>query len=126
MKKFIKFCLVGVSNTLIDYGIYFLLTRGFSLHYLLANFFSFSLAATWSFFWNKYWTFKNYQRGIFSQYLKFFLVSLGGLFWSSLFLYFFVQILNLYDLISKILVIIIVVFWNFFLNKYWTFTDVQK
>ena len=63
MKQFIKFCVVGMSNTLIAYlinmFILWLLT-GIKWHYdyILANAMAFILSVLWSYFWNNGYVFK--------------------------------------------------------------------
>lgn len=77
----VKFLEVGVLNTLVDMGILNLLigasgiTSGLSLAPL--NTISFLLAATNSYFWNKFWTFKKSgQSG--KEFLQFLVVSAIG------------------------------------------------
>ena len=119
--QFVKFSLVGILNTFLDFSIYIFLTRlipWFGINYLFANGLSFIVAATNSFFLNKYWTFGNASKNqMFFQYAKFFLVSLFTLIIVELFLYLLVNYLGFYDLFAKILVLIISVVSNFFLNK---------
>ena len=126
-RQFFRFIIIGFSNVGVDFLIYFSLTRGFDWwreNYLLANMTSFVFAATWSFCWNKWWTFKNLQRSnIHHQYVKFMIVSIGALCWSMLILWFSVSILNLSDIIGKLSAVVIVTFWNFFLHRWWTFKE---
>lgn len=121
LRQFIKFSMVGVSNTTVDFVLFTLLTRVVGLHYLGANVFSFSVAATWSYFANRTWTFRDRSARIRSQFPKFALVSGVGLFLTSGLLFLFVDILHVYDLLAKALAIGIVLFWNFLVNRYWTF-----
>ena len=121
LKQFIKFSLVGLVNTLIDFIIYFALTRlitWFADYYLVANAIAFAVAATNSFYLNKYWTFQSKdKRQITFQYFKFLLVSIFTLILVEAFLYLFVNYLGMFDLYAKVLVIIISLISNFFLNK---------
>ena len=124
--QMMKFALVGISNTLIDFFIYFLLTRTFLFwqkYYLGANFASFFVACTWSFFINKNWTFKNKEEKISSQYPKFFIVSVVGLIFTEGTLFLLVEYFDFYDLLAKIAAVIVVFFWNFSVNKFWTFKN---
>jgi len=57
--EFLKFAVVGVIGTIVDFGIYSILTRGFGLYYIYATAISVFLAIVNNFFLNKYWTFKN-------------------------------------------------------------------
>jgi hypothetical protein len=55
--QFIKFGIVGLSNTAISYIIYFLLVY-FDLHYLIASIIAFFISVLNSFFWNNKYVFK--------------------------------------------------------------------
>jgi len=119
-----KFGIVGFVNTLIDFSIYVGLTRFFKFwqaNYLWANVIAMIVAATSSFFCNKHWTFQDKNRSVKKQYLKFILVSSGGLIINELILFILVEQFSLYDLAAKAIGIVVVFFWNFFVNRYWTF-----
>lgn len=125
LKQFIKFSLVGVLNTLIDFFAFFLLTRlipWFKDNYLVANALAFSLAVTNSFILNKRWTFKNFRRdNLLAQYFKFFILSALTLLITGLFLYYLINQLNIYDLLAKVIVILISVSCNFFISRLFIF-----
>lgn len=55
--QFIKFALVGVSNTLISEGVYAVLVF-FRVHYLLAYFFGFVLSVLNAYYWSNRYVFK--------------------------------------------------------------------
>ncbi len=80
--QFIKFAIIGVLNTAIDFGILNLLMWGFGMYkgswILLFNTISFSIAATNSYFINKYWTFGELSKIRAGQFAKFFIISFGG------------------------------------------------
>ena len=120
IKQFIKFGLIGLLNTFIDLIAYVFFTRVLFWHYLVAALLAFVIAATSSFILNSYWTFV-IQDKLKERYLNFFLVALGGLMWTELFLYILVDKFFWFDLWAKILTVLVVVNWNFFLQKYWTF-----
>ncbi len=122
-RQFIKFSLVGILNTLIDFLIYFALTRVFPWfleNYLLANAIAFIVAATNSFYLNKRWTFNNKAKATF-QYIKFLAVSVFTLALVEISLYFLVTQLGIFDIYAKIIVLILSVISNFFLNKFLVF-----
>ena len=126
-KQFTKFVIVGLVNTAIDFFIYFSLTRGtdfFEQHLLSANIIAFSIAATNSFFWNKKWTFRDQGKNYHVQYSKFLIVSIGGLILSQGIFVIGVHYLKISDIITKLAAVAIVTFWNFALNKLWTFKKV--
>ena len=123
-KQFVKFCLVGLTNVIVDFSVYIALTRliiFFRSHYLVANLISFSLAVSWSFVFNRVWTFKNKEKQIILQYFKFFLFSAVGLGLHTLILYTLVDYFDFYDILAKAIAVVLVTFWNFSANKFWTF-----
>jgi len=123
--QFIRFSVVGLINTLIDFLVYFGLTRAiswFGEYYLAANALSFVAASTNSFFLNKNWTFGNQKKDR-GQYFKFIAVVAFTLLLSEVVLFFLVNRLGIYDLFAKILVLIVSVVSNFFLSKFMVFKD---
>lgn len=121
VKQFIKFCVIGVFNTFTDLVIYIFFTRVVGWHYTGAAIIAFALAATLSFLLNKYWTFKVNNNKFTSEYFRFILVATGGLLWTLLFMYIMIDLLHWYDILAKVITIIVVVNWNFWLQKHWTF-----
>lgn len=121
IQQFIRFSIVGVCNSIIDFSLYITLLS-FNVYYLAAHGFAWMVAVCFSFVMNKYWTFRSFEhKVIMQQYTKFFIVNAVGLGLSTMLLYFFVDYLNVSKIIGKILAIGIVLFWNFFMNKLWTF-----
>lgn len=74
----IRFTLVGIANTAIDFGILFTLTF-LGLDKILANYVSTSFALVFSFFANKSFTFKDTGSSTKKQLLIFIVVTLAGL-----------------------------------------------
>lgn len=121
--QFFRFCLVGLVNFLVDFSIYFILTRLFGLPYLLAATISFAVAVTCSFFLNRRWTF-SYQGANFSAvYFKFFLVNIGGLVLNLILMFVSVELVACPDLLAKFLASVVVAFFNFSLSKFWAFKN---
>ena len=118
---------------IVDVGIAKWLTYGMGWHWILAQVISFSAAVTNGFTWNSLWTF----RGLNSsrkrvQYVKFVIVNIIGLalnlaIMKVVFFLFTGHIINPANPseshwnIAKAIAIVVVAFWNFFANKYWTF-----
>lgn len=123
-KPFARYCAIGVTNTAIDFTLYTTLTRGWMFwrdHYLWANAFTFALVVTWSFFWNRRWTFQRQDRQHGSQYAKFVLATLGGIGIAQVILYAGVQLIHISDLLAKLISGPLVVLWNFLMYRYWAF-----
>lgn len=123
VKQFIKFSLVGVTNTIIDFSAYFFLTRVLAVHFLVANIISFTIAVSWSYFLNKRWTFRDTDTRTGVQFFKFVLVNIVGLALNEGTLSLVVLVFGAHDLAAKLIAVVIVVIWNFFINRTWTFTQ---
>ena len=118
-----RYGVVGATNTGIDFGVYTFLTRVvpfFETRILFANAISFTFALTWGFYWNRRWTFRRTDDST-RRYVRFFLVSLGGLGWTNLVLGFLVRQMGWYDLWAKAATIIVAFAWNFSMHRLWTF-----
>ena len=73
-----RFIVVGLINTALDFGILFVLTR-FGLDALIANIISSTTAFIFSFFANKKYTFQTTDTDIKREMLLFVIVTLSGL-----------------------------------------------
>jgi len=120
-RQFLKFCLVGVINTAVDFCVYLFFSRVMGLFFLYANILAILVAMTFSFVLNKYWTFQNLEKKIKSQYLKFFFVNVIYFFLNNSIFYAAVHYLGIFDLYAKMIAIGLGLFWNFLANRYWTF-----
>lgn len=124
VRQFVKFGIVGASSTVIDWGIYLALTRLLSFFYLDAKVISFLVSVINSYVWNRVWTFRSTDPKKFHQFSKFLVVAAVGLGLNSSIMYIAVSKLHLHDIIGLILASAIVMFWNFLINKFWTFREV--
>jgi putative flippase GtrA len=131
LPEFLKFAVVGVLGTIVDFGIYSFLTRILGFYFLLATSISVLAAIINNFYLNKYWTFKKGQSGRTRQeYIKFFIVSIINYFLNLAITYAVMKythaevIVGPYkDYFAKAVAIGIVLFSNYFGNKRWTFRD---
>ncbi len=62
--KFLKFVLVGVLNTIVGTGLQFVFYNALGMSTLMSSSVSYLLASIMSYFLNKYFTFKNTEKGI--------------------------------------------------------------
>ncbi|MFA4930451.1 MAG: GtrA family protein [Patescibacteria group bacterium] len=129
LKEFGKFAVVGVIGTAVDFSIYSVLTRGFDVFYIYATCISVFIAIVNNFIWNKYWTFEKGQSGkTTKESYRFFLVSIVNYFLNigityAVVTYTHAEVLfhSSEDYFAKAIAIGIVLFSNYFGNKYWTF-----
>lgn len=130
--QFIKFGIVGLSNTVISYTIYVTTLFIFkklqvfpNTDYLLSSIIGFILSVLWSFNWNNKLVFKvneGQKRSVWKALLKTYVsYSFTGLFFNNILLMFWVQICNISEFIAPIINLIVTVPLNFLLNKLWAF-----
>lgn len=135
--QFIKFGIVGVSNTLISYVLYsggLIVFREACLFgqadYLIAQIVAFVVSVAWSFYWNNKFVFKmeaGKKRSIWKALLKTYIsYSFTGLFLSSILLILWVQIFRISEFIAPIINLLITVPLNFIINKFWAFKQSNK
>ncbi len=121
MIGFFKYCVVGGIGTLIDVGVLYLLVERFSFSVLLATTIAFLLAVTHNFLLNKWWTFQNTSKNYRKLFLKFLLISVGGLGITMVSMWVLVYVVHVWYIFAKILTSVVVLVWNFLGNKLWTF-----
>ena len=115
-----KFCVVGASGYVVNLLVYTSLLRGAGFHYLAAATCSFVVAASWNYWWNRHWTFRE-QRGHFGyQGMRFFTVSLT-VYFANLGVLTLLVWLGLGEGIAQAIAIIVVTPLNFLGNKLWSF-----
>lgn len=141
--RFLKFSFVGVTGTIVDFGILNLLRLVFDVPLVWAQGISFVCAVINNFLWNRYWTYpESRNKGATKQLVQFFLINLIGiLIRTPLIPWFDRLILNFLNtanfnvplenyVISQNLAlaasILIVTFWNYFANRYWTYSNIPS
>jgi len=122
VRQFPRFVVVGTSATIIQLGLLYLLTEFFELYYILSASVALVISITFAFIFNKWWTFnvKGLEKIKF-QYLSFFSIYLVGIFVNMACLYFLVEFFDIYYLLAQWIIIIILGFANFVLQKIITF-----
>jgi putative flippase GtrA len=121
--QFAKFCIIGVVNTLVDFGIYFLLTRftGLRDYIYVANTISFIIAATSSYYANRSWTFQIETKPEIREAAKFYGTAVSGFIINMATFFVCVSIFGWFDLFGKILATAVAIGWNFLVTKFWVF-----
>lgn len=122
-EQFIKFGIVGCSNTLINLFVYYLLLH-LGANYLIAYTCGFLVSVCNAFFWNSKFVFKNKsENNAIKAFLKVFL-SYGFSFLLSVgIMGVMVEFFRISPVIAPLLKLAITIPLNFLLNKYWAFKD---
>lgn len=120
----IKFGAVGILNTGIDLGLYFVLTRWLGLGALpvLAKGLSYSAGIMNSFLWNKFWTFKS-KAGTWATLIPFILTALAGLGINTGILQVCLKTLHLPELVALGSATLVTLVWNFVISKFVIFKE---
>jgi putative flippase GtrA len=121
IKQFIKFGVVGFASFLIDFGLYALFTRVFGVYYLVAKVSSFCIAAVNSYLLNRAWTFRSRDPDRVRQGLQFLVVASIGAGLNASIMYVLHGRLRIHDLVAFVIATVLVMFWNFLINRAWTF-----
>jgi putative flippase GtrA len=143
LTRFVKFMVVGVVGAGVDFGIYNLLNEVFHVLPEFSGSISFVLAICSNFFWNRFWTYPDSRsKPIVQQFFQFFIVNALGIvirlpiiallrqpFGSvagQVVVLEAEQAETLGNNLALALAVFIVMFWNFFVNRFWTYSDVGK
>lgn len=127
-KRFMKFCIVGLSGIFVNMFFLWLLTEVFGLFYLVAGFIAVELSIINNFTWNSVWTFKEAKNPSHAliKLGKFNLVSLGALAVNMGVLYSFTRFLHIYYLVSNLFGIGVALLWNYTMNVNWTWRQTDQ
>jgi putative flippase GtrA len=140
--RFFRFAIVGAIGALVDFSIFNLLAVIFPEgKNLVFQSISFTVAVISNFLWNRYWTYPDSRsKHITRQLTQFFVVNTIGLIirtfiysgFEFLFLKLFTTMTSIPltpEVISKNFALAgaigIVMIWNFFINRIWTYNDVE-
>jgi putative flippase GtrA len=141
--RFARFLIVGLVGAIVDFGIENLLHRLFGLPYVWSGAISFTCAIISNFIWNRLWTYPDSRtKPIVRQLIQFSLVSVTGLairipilrYLEPVITKIFHQVPGEYlflppdvmgENITLAIAVGIVLFWNFFVNRYWTYSDIK-
>ena len=122
--QFIKFGIVGITNTVINYTIYVILVY-FDMSYIFASICAFIISVINAFIWNNVFVFKKQEgekRNLWKALVKTFLSYAGtSLVLHNILLAFFVEILRISKYIAPLISLVITIPLNFLLNKFWSF-----
>jgi putative flippase GtrA len=141
-KRFFKFLVVGTIGAVVDFGTFNLLTAVFRLPPVPSSVASFLAAVTSNFLFNRFWTYPDSRtKRIWSQAIQFAAVNLVGLFIRTPL---FAALIPVWRVIldqvwtpeglfgeqlprnlALACAVLVVLVWNFVVNRIWTYNDVS-
>ncbi len=121
LKQFVKFGLVGISNTIISLVIYYILVY-LNVHYIIANALGFAISVVNAYYWNSKYVFldrskQQHSKSFIKSFLSYFSTFLLG----TALLFLMVNYFGISDKIAPIINLFITIPINFLLNKLWAF-----
>lgn len=150
--RFLKFAAVGAFGAVVDFATLNILQnttlvpegQNVDAKVALATGIAFTVAVISNYIWNRYWTFPDSRsRSAGTQFVQFFIISIVGLVFRLFFVGFSYEffgnmaapvigsnldttaIAQLGSNIAQAISIGIVMFWNFFANRLWTYNDID-
>jgi len=119
-QRFVKFGMVGFSNTLISLGVYYILIE-FNAYYQLANVVAFIFSSLSGFFLNRMWVFKVSHQPLILQIIKYYMVYFASLILGVVLSYVWVELANLSMYIAPLINLVFTIPFNYILSKKWAF-----
>ena len=140
--RFFRFAVIGTIGALIDFSAFNLFSVGLGIKPVIASVLSFLIAVTSNFIGNRYWTYPDSRsKAAARQLMEFTVVNVIGLgIRTPIFVLLEEPFGALLELVSIPMpfdpmvighnlalasAIVVVLFWNFFANRYWTYMDVE-
>ncbi len=140
LTRFLKFSVVGIIGAVVDFGVYSTMIGVFGLSPEVASVIALATAVVSNFIWNRYWTYPDSRsKPIAKQFVQFFLINILAVvirvpiiaFTKAPFGRLAERILSVEPetavklgyYIAWALAVGLAMFWNFFINRLWTYSD---
>ena len=117
----LKYSVGGAAAFVVDATLLYVFTEYANIWYLTSSILSFLIASIVNYVYQRLVTFKHSGTNIKKQYLSFLLIAAVGLGLNTLLLWVQVELLGLWYMLAKAIAAVIVLVWNFEMNKYFTF-----
>ena len=134
--------MVGAIGAVVDFSTFNLVTQVFGVDPTVANVISFTVAVISNFIWNRFWTYPDSRTKTLTRQLgEFFIVNvIGVLIRTPIFVWMAGPWQRIYEWqpirvpigaetignnLALATAMVVVMFWNFFVNRYWTYADVK-
>jgi len=141
--RFLKFALVGLTGTIVDFGVMNLLRLVVGMPLVWAQGISFTTAVVNNFLWNRLWTYpESREQGATWQLVQFFIINIIGITirtplisWLDRLIKGILDKINInlplenYVLSQNLALAVsisIIMLWNYFANRYWTFRNIPS
>jgi len=128
--QFVKFGLVGVTNTAVSYVLNILVLKllqpyHLSWDYVAGNVVAFVLSVLWSFYWNNKYVFRkgegqtrNLGRALLKTYVAY---GLTGIVLANMLSWVWINVFGISKYVAPLINLVISIPLNFIINKFWAF-----
>lgn len=120
-EEIINYLIVGGMTTLVSISIYALFTKCFHINYMIANVISWIISVLFAYVTNRIFVFKSKSENIVLEIYQFFKYRIFSFLIEIFLMYVFVELINIDDMISKVIVQIIVIVLNYVFSKLFVF-----
>ena len=120
-EEIINYLIVGGMTTLVSISIYALFTKCFHVNYMIANVISWVISVLFAYVTNRIFVFKSKSENIILEIYQFFKYRVFSFLIEILLIYIFVELINIDDMISKVIVQVIVIVLNYVFSKLFVF-----
>ena len=123
--QFIGFCLVGVTNFVVNYVVYAFCLKVIGFNAYISAVFSFIISVLNAYLWNNQFVFSGEKKHHWIRNLLRTYVSYGitGLLLTEVLLYVEIDLLGINALLAPVINLVITTPINFALNKFWAFEE---
>lgn len=125
LRQFFKYLVCGATATLADMSVLLVMSSLLHINHLIAAAFGFVAGVATNYSLNKILVFKSSGK-IKKEFPLFVTIGIGGLLWTELILWILVDDLGIYLMIAKMIAVVMVLFWNFFMRKKFVFSSEQN
>ena len=119
--QFFRYLICGGTSTLVDMAMLYSLTHFVDIHHLVATPLAYVTGTITNYTLNTFLVFKS-SGNIKKEFPLFAIIGIGGLLWTELIMWLFVDMFGTYIMVSKIIAVIFVLNWNFFMRKKFVFS----
>lgn len=114
--ELIRFCLVGGISLIVDYAVLYSLVEFLKIHYLYSSAIAFTISVIFNYWLCVKYVFKVSQQST-KQAILFISSSVVGLVLNQIFMWLFVDLINIHYLIAKLGATVIVTAWNYVMKR---------
>jgi putative flippase GtrA len=125
-KQFRRFVFFGLICNILGVTSIYVLTEYFNIHYLLSLIIALIFVNFIGFCFNKFYTFNTDKKFFLRELVKYYNVMLSGFLLNLFCMFILVEIFKIWYMAAALIVTAVLLFFNFFLHKYWSFRNLNR